>query len=294
MKKHPLIAGLLLCAGGILASVAAAQDNDRGRDFDRDRSGSALTLGDSVVFGYITQANPQYVNAANFVGYPEFLSDMLDLDVTNASCPGETTSHLLSLTGADYKCGGYRGPFPLHVKYGSSQLDFAKGFLARQRNVRLVTIGIGANDIFALQTRCAINEPNNPGCVPYGLPPVLNQVAQNIAWLITQLRSTGYRGPIVVVNYYSPDYTDPQLMQLTGALNQAIAGAAQPQGAVIADVFTAFLKAASAPAAGGRTCSTGLLNVNPAQPALCDFHPSLSGQKLIAQTIAASLRGRNW
>lgn len=292
MKNHPLFAGLLLCAAGFLASIAAAQDNDRGRDFDRNRSGSVLALGDSVVFGYITQANPQYLNAANFVGSPDYLADMLDLDVTNASCPGETTSHLLSLTGADYKCGGYRGLFPLHVKYSSSQLDFAKGFLARQRNVRLVTIGAGANDIFALQTRCAINEPNNPYCVPYGLPPVLNQVAQNIAWLITQLRSTGYRGQIVVVNYYSPDYADPQLTQLTGALNQALAGAAQPQGAVIADVFTAFLNAASP--AGGRICSTGLLNVNPAQPSLCDFHPSLSGQKLIAQTIAASLRGRNW
>jgi lysophospholipase L1-like esterase len=293
MKKHPLIAaGLALFAAAFLAGSAAAQDNDRDRDFDR--RGTALALGDSVPFGFITRADPQYVNASNFVGSPEYLAQMLNLDVTNASCPGETTSHLLSLSGADYKCASHRAKYPLHASYSSSQLDFAKGFLARNRHVRLVTVGVGANDVFALQTRCAINEPGNAYCVPYGLPPVLNQIAQNVAWLITELRGTGYSGQIVIVNYYSPDYADAQLTQLTGALNQALAGAAQPFGAVVADVFTAFLKAASTPAAGGRICNTGLLNVNPAQPALCDFHPSISGQKLIAQTIAASLRGRNW
>ncbi len=108
--------------------------------------------------------------------------------------------------------------------------------------------------------------------------------------MIGELRATGYAGQIVVVNYCSPDYTDAQLLQLTGALNQALASAAQPWGATVADVFTAFLKAASTPAAGGKTCNTGLLNVNPAQPALCDLHPSLSGQALIAQTIAAAVR----
>ncbi len=295
MIKHSTVAACLaLCAAGFMATVAMAhEDDNRGRDFDRDRRGEVLALGDSIVFGYITRADPQYVNAANFIGYPEYLGGMLDLAVTNVACPGETTGHLLSLAGPDYKCADHRGRFPLHVRYESSQLELAKSLLARRRgNVELVTIGVGANDVFALQTRCAIHEPGNPYCVPNGLPTVLYQVAQNVARLIGELRGTGYTDDIVLVNYYSPDYTDPQLTQLTGALNQALAGAAQPFGVAVADVFTAFQKAASTSAAAGRTCNTGLLNVNPAQPALCDVHPSLTGQKLIAQTVAAALHGR--
>ncbi len=60
-----------------------------------------LALGDSVVFGYITQDGFAYVNPDNFLGYPELVGSALRLSATKASCPGETTAGFLSLTGAN-------------------------------------------------------------------------------------------------------------------------------------------------------------------------------------------------
>src|SRR6476469_1300098 len=76
--------------------------------------GTMLSLGDSVVFGYITQDGPAYVNADNFIGYPEIVGTAQRLDASNPSCPGETTAGFLSLTGADNGCRPFRSRFPLH------------------------------------------------------------------------------------------------------------------------------------------------------------------------------------
>ena len=40
------------------------------------------------------------------------------------------------------------------------------------------------------------------------LPAVLANVAANLATILGDLRGTGFKGPIVVVNYYSTDYAD--------------------------------------------------------------------------------------
>jgi len=104
---------------------------------------SVLALGDSVVFGYITQAGYAYVNPRNFVGYPDYLAAELEADAVNASCPGETTGSFLSSTAPDNGCRGYRQGAPLHVTYVGTQLDFATSYLKKHHDVRLVTIGLG-------------------------------------------------------------------------------------------------------------------------------------------------------
>jgi lysophospholipase L1-like esterase len=263
---------LLACSVG---SVAAGERED----------GRALALGDSVVFGYITQAGYERVNASNFIGSPEYLAGMLDLDVTNAGCPGEATTSFLSPTGADNGCRAFRAAFPLHVAYSSTQLTFAKSFLTGHRHVRLVTIGIGANDLFLLEKTCT-TDPNPPQCIDMGLPATLAEVASNIATILADLRATGFGGVIVIVNYYSLDYSDPVGTKITELLNQAITAPAKAWGAIVADVFTAFQKAVANPGIGGKTCKAGLLNVDPQDQTLCDVHPSQSGQQLIAKTVA--------
>ena len=95
---------------------------------------------------------------------------------------------------------------------------------------------------------------------------------------------------IVIVNYYSLDYSDPAGTGLTELLNQAITAPAKAYGAVVADVFTAFQKVVANPVVGGKTCNAGLLNVDPQNLALCDVHPSQSGQHLIAETIKQAYR----
>ena len=122
-----------------------------------------LALGDSVPFGFnpLALTTPPVFNptiAANFVGYPEVLSKRLQVDVANASCPGETTMHFVSLTGLDDNCGLYRASLPLHVAYASSQLDYAVGFLLTHPNTGLVTVMVGADDLGAFARACGADE----------------------------------------------------------------------------------------------------------------------------------------
>jgi lysophospholipase L1-like esterase len=257
-----------------------------------DRQDS-LALGDSVVFGYITQAGHAYVNADNFIGSPSYVGEALHMDFANAGCPGETSGSLAATGAVDHGCQAFRSLFPLHVAYGSSQLAFAKQFLARHPRTRLVTLGVGANDLLVVQDGCAA-DANPPQCLANGLPSALATLATNIATTIGQLRAAGYAGPVIVANYYSPDYSDAQLTGITALLNQAIAGGATPYGAVVADVFSAFQKVASDPKFAGKTCNTGLLNVDPQNTALCDIHPTQTGQQLIARTITRTYLTTAW
>jgi lysophospholipase L1-like esterase len=267
---------LLLMLSGALFTAESAAANARGDD----KAGQYLALGDSLVFGYITQAGFMYVNPDNFVGYPEYLGRMLRLDTVNAACPGETTGSSLSFAEDDVGCRAYRAQVPLHVAYDSTQLDFATRFLRRHREVGLVTIGLGANDVALLLNACA----GDPQCINGGLTAVLDQLQFNMRTILARLRSARFRGVIVVMNYFSLDYTDPAATSLVALLNQVLSGAAMDGGAVVADVFSAFQLVASN--VGGHTCQAGLLNASPQNQFACDVHPSQSGQRLIAETIA--------
>jgi lysophospholipase L1-like esterase len=273
---------LLTAAGGL--ALGDERDGARG-----------LSLGDSVVFGFITRAGHAYVNPTNFIGYPEYDAFLLGLGIANAACPGETSGSLLSANAIDNGCRAFRSEFPLHVSYTSTQIAFATEYLRRHRDVRVVTIGVGANDLFLLEDSCATS-PNPTECIEAGLPSVLASVGANMAQILLDLRSTGYGGEIVIVNYYSLDYSDVANTEITQLLNQAVTAPAKSFGAVVADVFSAFQRVVSSPAIAGKTCNAGLLNVNPQDPtqATCDVHPSQSGQRLIAETVGRAVKHRFW
>ena len=240
-----------------------------------------LALGDSVVFGYITKAGFEYANPHNFVGYPDYVSQALRFSTTNASCPGEATGGFISATGADNGCRPFRASAPLHVAYTGTQLQFAKTFLAAHRNTRLVSIGLGANDAFLLETACA----GDPLCIANGLPQVLATISANMRTILDAIRATHFHGVLMIVNYYSLDYSDAAATGLTRLLNKAITASARADHAVVADAFDAFKSAASTSFAGGNTCKAGLLNASPPNQFLCDVHPSQSGQQLLAHTV---------
>ncbi len=252
-----------------------------------------LALGDSIVFGYITEAGYDYYYPINFVGYGDWDSLALGLNLANGGCPGETTGSFLSRTAPDNGCRAYRALFPLHVIYPSvnaTQLTYATSYLKQHTSVALVTIQLGANDIFLLEQQCN----NDPTCIANGAPQVFATAEANMTTSLAALRATGYSGPIIVLNYYSPDYSNQFDTEITEGLNQAITAPAPAYGAVVADVFSAFEAASSNPFAGGQTCVAGLLApANPqTSPPTCDDHPSQYGHKLIAQVVAAAYQTR--
>lgn len=271
----------------LAAAAAVAMPPTLAATSDSDEEGTILALGDSVAFGYITRAGFQYVNPDNFIAYPQYLGVLRHVHTVDAACPGETTGSFLSSSAVDHGCRQYRAAAPLHVSYGSTQLQFATGYLSLHHNVRVVTVQLGANDEFVLLDSCA-SAPNPALCVQQGLPAVLQSVATNIGVILASLRGVGYGGTIVLVNYYSLDYSDPNQTALSTLLNQAISAPAAAYGAIVADVFSTFA-AASAPLGGGKTCFAGLLNVNPLDTSSCDVHPAQSGHQLIAATVNSRL-----
>nr|MDQ2959731.1 SGNH/GDSL hydrolase family protein [Candidatus Dormibacteraeota bacterium] len=200
------------------------------------------------------------------------------LNTVNAACPGEATGGFISSTGTDNGCRPFRAAYPLHASYSGTQLAFATAYLAAHPRTRLVTVSLGANDLFLLETACA----GNPTCIAAGLPAALGTIAANMNFILHALRSE-FHGVLIVVNYYSLDYTDASGTGITKLLNQSETASAHANGAVVANVFRAFQSAAAA--AGGKTCNAGLLNASPANQFVCDVHPSQSGQDRIANTV---------
>lgn len=252
--------------------------------------GDYLALGDSVAFGY----NPLLVPArasdpSVFVGYPDIVAQRLGLSLTNASCPGETTGGFQSVTnGQDYRCLGYRFflHLPLHVSYPADQLAFALSFLATHPNTQLVTMDLGANDVFKLQTDVCGGVAS---CISAGLPAVLQNIDINLRTIFGELRAVAhYQGPIVTLSYYGLTY-DAASQAGTIALNSPIIDATTVNGGIVASGFDAFK--ARALAHGGSSCAAGLLIV--LAPGKCDVHPSPQGRNALAGAIVQAVEKAN-
>ncbi len=245
-----------------------------------------LALGDSVAFGFNPLLDTR--NADNFIGYPTPVAAALKENLTNASCPGETSSHFISLAGSDNGCGAYRLQFPLHVAYSTTQLEFADGFLQSPHPKTLVvSIDIGANDLFVLVKSCGGQA--NIRCIEAGLPVMLATLSANLDTIYGHIRNLdGYHHKLVALTTYSLNYSDPTGTSLISQVNQVVANRTLAWGGIVADGFGAF--AAASTAFGGDTCAAGLRIVVLASPLTCDIHPSPAGRDLLAQAIVNALR----
>lgn len=244
-----------------------------------------LALGDSVTFGYResnTTPPPNYLVASSLVAYPKDVGLALGLQVANAACPGETS---LSLTtkgvqsnGCENVPGGgpgYRAAFPLHVSYKGTQLAYANAYLKSHRSTQLVSLMIGANDAFLCQ------ETTADKCASE-LPTVLKSISSNVARILSSIRTGDhFRGQIVILNYYSLDYSNAVDNAGSQTLNTTVDKAAKPYKVQIADGYGAFKAAALQ--SGGDTCKAGLLTQ--LTPSGCGVHPSVAGQALLALAV---------
>jgi lysophospholipase L1-like esterase len=249
--------------------------------------GTYLALGDSVAFGYVPPQAlpaPDYYDPSSFVGYPEDVARALHIRVANASCPGETTASFYipgaQSNGCENSPGsstGYRTLYPLHVPYLGTQMQYALKYLAVHPHTRLVTIDIGANDVFLCQ------ETTADACASTAeLQAVLQQIQANLTNIYTKIRDVAhYRGLLVALTYYSLSYSDPAQVAGTEALNSVIASVTEKFGGKVADGFAAFEGPSAA--FGGSPCAAGLLIKLP--DGTCNVHPSPAGHLLLAQAI---------
>jgi lysophospholipase L1-like esterase len=251
-----------------------------------------LALGDSVTFGYRepdTTPPPDYLVASDFVGYPEDVGAALGLKVTNAACAGETSGSLINVHARSNGCehtasggAGYRSVFPLHVKYSGSQLAFAVKFLKSHPDTRLVSLMIGANDAFICEAT------TKDECVSE-FPALLASIEKNVATILRAVRSdAGYKGQIVILNYYSTDYTSAVGDAASQALDAAQDSAAKPFGVEIANGYGAFRLASTH--SGDKPCTAGLLTqLTGAATGTCGVHPSVAGQAVLALAVEEAI-----
>lgn len=284
IRRAAVVAGVAVgVAAGVMPALPASAGSVTGSATD----GTYLALGDSVAFGFVpSQAvpPPNYQDAHSFVGYPEDVAQALRVRVWNASCPGETTDSMLVVGVVSNGCEnsptsptGYRTLYPLHVQYQGTQMEYALKYLAVHHHIQLVTIDIGANDLFICQ------ETTTDHCAsPAELQAVLQEIQANLTTIYTQIRDVGhYQGPLVALTYYSLSYSDPAQVAGTQLLDSVIASVTKAFGGKVADGFAAFQGPSAA--FGGSPCAAGLLIRLP--NGTCNIHPSPAGHLLLAQAI---------
>jgi lysophospholipase L1-like esterase len=257
-----------------LAASAAVENTD----------GTYLALGDSIAFGFNPHGEPR--NTESFKGYPSLISKNLDLKLTNAACSGETSGHFVSLSNPDNGCQPWHTASRLHTNYTTTQLDFAVNYLQTHPDTQLVTINIGANDLYYFRDQCITATPTDPtaiqSCIEAGVPGVLASVAANLSTIYQRIRlEAGYTGELVALTYYSTNYTDFATTAIVQALNQVITGVTLVYGGKVADGYGAFYQAAAP--YGGDPCAAGLLIR--LTTSTCDVHPSQTGHRLLAEAI---------
>ena len=284
IRRAAVVAGV---AVGVAAGIMPALPALAGSVTGPAANGTYLALGDSVAFGFVpSQAvpPPNYLSAHSFVGYPEDVAQALRIRVFNASCPGETTDSMLVAGVVSNGCEnspnsptGYRTLFPLHVQYQGTQMEYALKYLAAHRHTHLVTIDIGANDVFLCQETTADH------CASAAeIQAVLQEIQANLTAIYTQIRDVAhYQGLLVALTYYSLDYSNPVQVAGTRLLDSVIASVTEAFGGKVADGFAAFQGPSAA--FGGSPCAAGLLIKLP--DGTCNIHPSSAGHLLLAQAI---------
>jgi lysophospholipase L1-like esterase len=251
-----------------------------------------LALGDSVTFGYQEPQvvpPPDYSNAKSFVAYPEMIGQELRLKVANAGCPGETSSSFISVDAQSNGCENalnngpaYRKLYPLHVKYNGSQLAYAVKYLRKNRNVRLVSLMIGANDLFLCQ------QQTSDVCLSASeQQATFSKISSNVRTILSAIRNKAhYGGQIVLVNYFSLNYGSTLITGIVSGLNAALDGPGKRFGALVANGFGEFQNGTRI--FGGDPCKAGLLTL--LSTGSCGVHPSYSGQALLGQAVLKGAR----
>lgn len=262
--------------GGLTALPASATSTSN------HNPNNYLAMGDSVPFGYNPLLVTPGVNPDVFVGYPELASNLFRprKKVFNASCPGETSTSLITGTRPDNGCQDYRDfTGPLHVSYSGSQLSYAESYVAANPRTGLVTMMIGANDLFLLIDSCG--GTTNIACIEQGLPTLLTTLSGNLTTIYSGLRGAGFHGELVAVTYYSLNYADAISTLVINLLNTTVANVTVAFGGRVADGFGEFEQAAAP--FGGDSCAAGLLIR--LTPTTCNIHPSPAGAALLADAV---------
>ncbi|HYO20032.1 MAG TPA: SGNH/GDSL hydrolase family protein [Dermatophilaceae bacterium] len=270
------VAALLTATLVVLVAPAASASDRVERRPDR----YLLALGDSISFGFqgpkvTTPPDPSVFDT----GYVDVLRARYpSLQVTNFSCPGETTTTMIA-GGCPWSGAGWG----LHDEYTGSQLDAAVSFLrSHRRSHGAVTVAIWGNDILALRVACDADI----ACIAERAPAEIAAFSHRLDTILRALRAAAPSARIAVLaaTHAIPPPT-PEIDALYDALNTAIAATAAASRVRVADPRAVF-NPPDATARLAAICAYTLICATGG----ADGHPSDAGYRVIADTFAAVLR----
>jgi lysophospholipase L1-like esterase len=271
-----------------------------------------LSLGTSLAAGSMADADGNTTIKRSNKSYTNQLfrriKGHVEPDITHVKlgCDGETTDQFV-------------GGVNLYGEHSACQSDYSTGNqlgdalqTLQTRNVALVTIDLGANDITQAQQACL----GDPACIVGEIGPI----ATDIATIVGTLRVVGgYTGPIIGMTYYNPQVAaaigfypgnpgplTPDLAfagltdQLAQGFNGALTTAYNAAGADVADVYSAFNSGDfgdDAPLNGvpdnvDRVCA--LTSMCPDTEGVnANIHPNRRGYKVMAKTFFRIVKRMN-
>jgi lysophospholipase L1-like esterase len=200
------------------------------------------------------------------------------LEVTNFSCPGETTATFIT-GGCPWRLSG----FPVHDRYRGSQLAAAVALLREhRRDAGTITIAIWGNDVGALRSACG----GDLACVVERAPAEIAAFSERLGTILRALQAAAPSADIAVLAaFHAFPPPTPEIDGLYLALNAAIREAANRSRVQIADVRPTFNPADDASRLDA-TCRYNLTcSTNGA-----DGHPSDAGYAQIADAFAGVTR----
>lgn len=266
-----------LASAGSTAPSGAAQI---GSGSTADTGSVYLAVGDSISSGFENGA-PHYEG-----GYVGLVAKALNTKAVNLSCPGETTTSMITGSG---RIGGFTCPFT------GSQLNAAVSYLKKPGvNAQVITLAIGGNDL----TGCVDKDLKvDSGCITTGL----GKVGKNLTYILARLRLAEPTATIVVLNYYDPYFAywltgtagkalAVASVPLIGALNGVIATSSAATGSKVANVAGVFKTTVWTPdRTSGLPTNVAMICTHTDMCEKQDNHPNASGYQLIAAAVLATL-----
>lgn len=237
-----------------------------------------LALGDSISFGFQAPKMTIPPDPGDFgTGYVDVLSARdPSLQVTNFSCPGETTTTLIN--GG---CIWTEAGFALHDAYQGSQLEAAVAFLRdHRRDSVTVTLSVWSNDIRELAEACG----GDLGCISERAPAEIAAFSARLGQILDALRKAGPSARItVLLGTHTFPPPSPEIDAVYAALNAAIVDTARASRVTIADPRVVLNPSGDAERHAA-ICTYTLVCVTGG----ADNHPSDAGYVVIANAFSAA------
>lgn len=302
-------ATVVSCVVGCADASDTAEDVEAAEASVTGGSVRILALGDSITWG----GNPRLDTfkkavAGGLVGYPELLAKAAGGTVVNGACPGET-SHGFLRGGAedvpDNGChratkGNEGTPYTanLRARWSGKQADFMVAELNKPTKPSLVVISLGGNDLFV--KTAGLSMLQKPAAAIAGA----KEVEQNYYEVFRLIESTGYTGPVAVLNL--PDlaeaawaiaagvttYANSYIKQAVNRANSASRGpkyvyvdlngawnAADDSSQTCLNIFNAYTDV-----------DKGKSWYDPESYGNCDAHPTKRGYQVLANAVVDALK----